>query len=171
MLLSIDPGSSGAAVLRSETGEVAAIVDYEGPESITEAINSGPITRAVIERVWASPVMGVSAAYAFGENYGAWCGAITLKGIPLTRVLPLDDEAKLKTLFAAEGGKIALQILHTGRYGYHPFAVAPSKIKSPISPFAPHELSARGVERHIRHRRRLQPGVRRPASPLLWHRC
>ena len=50
----------------------------------------------------------------------------------------------------AEDGKIALQILHTGRYGYHPFAVAPSKIKSPISPFAPHELSARGVERQIR---------------------
>lgn len=49
----------------------------------------------------------------------------------------------------AEGGKIALQILHTGRYGYHPFAVAPSKIKSPISPFTPHELSARGIERQI----------------------
>jgi len=48
-----------------------------------------------------------------------------------------------------EGGKIALQILHTGRYGYHPFAVAPSRIKSPISPFAPHELSLRGVERQI----------------------
>ncbi|MDR8917319.1 2,4-dienoyl-CoA reductase [Burkholderia multivorans] len=50
----------------------------------------------------------------------------------------------------AEDGKIALQILHTGRYGYHPFAVAPSKIKSPISPFAPRELSARGIERQIR---------------------
>ena len=49
----------------------------------------------------------------------------------------------------AEGGKIALQILHTGRYGYHPFAVAPSRIKSPISPFAPHELSSRGVEKQI----------------------
>lgn len=50
----------------------------------------------------------------------------------------------------AEGGKIALQILHTGRYGYHPFAVAPSRIQSPISPFAPHELSAAGIERQIR---------------------
>jgi len=50
----------------------------------------------------------------------------------------------------AEGGKIALQILHTGRYGYHPFAVAPSRIQSPISPFAPHALSARGIERQIR---------------------
>ncbi|QHP92965.1 NADPH-dependent 2,4-dienoyl-CoA reductase [Burkholderia glumae] len=50
----------------------------------------------------------------------------------------------------AEGGKIALQILHTGRYGYHPLAVAPSRIKSPISPFTPRALSAAGVERQIR---------------------
>jgi len=49
----------------------------------------------------------------------------------------------------AEGGKIALQILHAGRYGYHPLAVAPSSIKSPISPFKPRGLSARGVESQI----------------------
>jgi 2,4-dienoyl-CoA reductase (NADPH2) len=48
------------------------------------------------------------------------------------------------------GGKIALQILHTGRYGYHPLAVAPSRLKSPISPFTPFALTARGVERQIR---------------------
>ncbi len=50
----------------------------------------------------------------------------------------------------AEGGKIPLQILHTGRYGYHPFCVAPSRIQSPISPFTPHELSVAGIERQIR---------------------
>jgi 2,4-dienoyl-CoA reductase (NADPH2) len=50
----------------------------------------------------------------------------------------------------AEGGKIALQILHAGRYGYSPLCVAPSKIQSPISPFTPRGLSARGVERQIR---------------------
>ena len=50
----------------------------------------------------------------------------------------------------AEGGKIALQILHTGRYGYHPLCVAPSRIQSPISPFTPFELSAAGIERQIR---------------------
>ena len=48
------------------------------------------------------------------------------------------------------GGKIAMQILHTGRYAYHPLAVAPTRLKSPISPFKPFELSARGVERQIR---------------------
>ena len=50
----------------------------------------------------------------------------------------------------AEGGKLALQILHAGRYAYHPFAVAPSPIKSPISPFRPRELTSAGVERQIR---------------------
>jgi 2,4-dienoyl-CoA reductase (NADPH2) len=50
----------------------------------------------------------------------------------------------------AEGGKIALQILHAGRYGYSPFSVAPSRLKSPITPFTPRALSASGVERQIR---------------------
>ena len=50
----------------------------------------------------------------------------------------------------AEGGKIALQILHTGRYGYSPLCVAPSRIRSPISPFTPRELSEHGIERQIR---------------------
>ena len=49
-----------------------------------------------------------------------------------------------------EGGKIALQILHAGRYGYSPLSVAPSAIKSPITPFRPRALSASGVERQIR---------------------
>lgn len=48
-----------------------------------------------------------------------------------------------------ENGKIALQILHAGRYSYHPLLVAPSKIKSPITPFSPRALSARGVTRQI----------------------
>ncbi|AND68579.1 2,4-dienoyl-CoA reductase [Dyella thiooxydans] len=49
----------------------------------------------------------------------------------------------------AEGGRICMQILHAGRYGYHPLSVAPSKIQSPITPFTPRALSARGVERTI----------------------
>lgn len=47
-------------------------------------------------------------------------------------------------------GKIVMQILHTGRYGYHPFAVAPSAIKSPISPFRPKALSERGIQKTIK---------------------
>jgi len=50
----------------------------------------------------------------------------------------------------ADGGRICLQILHAGRYGYQPLSVAPSKIKSPITPFTPRALSSGGVERTIR---------------------
>ncbi len=49
------------------------------------------------------------------------------------------------------GGKIALQILHAGRYGYHPFIVAPSGLKSPISPYKPWVMSQRRVKKTIEH--------------------
>ena len=48
------------------------------------------------------------------------------------------------------GAKICLQLLHAGRYGYHPFSVAPSKIKSPITPFKPAAMSARQVRGTIK---------------------
>ncbi|MGH8249999.1 MAG: FAD-dependent oxidoreductase [Steroidobacteraceae bacterium] len=47
------------------------------------------------------------------------------------------------------GGRICMQILHTGRYAYHPLAVAPSRLKAPISSFTPRELSGRGIERQV----------------------
>jgi len=50
----------------------------------------------------------------------------------------------------AEDGKIAMQILHAGRYGYHPLSVAPSRIRSPITPFTPRALSSSGVEKQIK---------------------
>jgi 2,4-dienoyl-CoA reductase (NADPH2) len=50
----------------------------------------------------------------------------------------------------AEEGKIAMQILHAGRYAYHPLSVAPSRIRSPITPFTPRELSTSGVEKQIK---------------------
>ena len=47
------------------------------------------------------------------------------------------------------GAKICLQLLHAGRYAYHPLQVAPSRIKSPINPFTPRALTGFGVERTI----------------------
>lgn len=47
------------------------------------------------------------------------------------------------------GAKICMQLLHAGRYAYHPLSVAPSRLKAPINPFTPRALSARGVERQI----------------------
>ncbi|WP_431949276.1 FAD-dependent oxidoreductase [Nocardia lijiangensis] len=48
-----------------------------------------------------------------------------------------------------EGGKIAIQILHAGRYSYWPASVSASSIKAPINPFRPRALSARGIEQTI----------------------
>jgi len=47
------------------------------------------------------------------------------------------------------GAKICLQLLHAGRYAYHPLSVAPSKLKAPINPFTPRALSPRGIERQV----------------------
>lgn len=47
------------------------------------------------------------------------------------------------------GGKICMQILHAGRYAYHPKQVAPSAIQAPINPFVPHELTDEEIEGQI----------------------
>ncbi len=50
----------------------------------------------------------------------------------------------------AEGGKIALQLLHAGRYAYHPWSVSASRTKAPINPFTARALGERGVRRQVR---------------------
>ena len=62
------------------------------------------------------------------------------------------DAARHRAVTAAvhgEGGRICLQILHTGRYAVHPLAVAPSAIQAPISPVTPREMSAADIERTV----------------------
>ncbi|MFN0032155.1 MAG: FAD-dependent oxidoreductase [Flavobacteriales bacterium] len=48
-------------------------------------------------------------------------------------------------------GKICMQILHAGRYAYHPFSLAPSRIKAPIAPFTPWAMPSFYVEKTIQH--------------------
>jgi 2,4-dienoyl-CoA reductase (NADPH2) len=73
--------------------------------------------------------------------------------IPFGNKLSTKSEAKHHKIVTdavhAEGGKICMQILHTGRYAYHPMAVAPSAIKSPISPFEPWALTKGGIKSTI----------------------
>jgi 2,4-dienoyl-CoA reductase (NADPH2) len=59
------------------------------------------------------------------------------------------DHRKISGPVRAAGGRILLQILHAGRYGYHPAIVAPSPIKSPINRDVPAELSSAGIEETI----------------------
>ncbi|MCZ4498422.1 MAG: 2,4-dienoyl-CoA reductase, partial [Marmoricola sp.] len=49
----------------------------------------------------------------------------------------------------AEGGAIAMQVLHAGRYGYTPFSVSASAKKAPINPFKPSALSTKGVDQTV----------------------
>jgi 2,4-dienoyl-CoA reductase (NADPH2) len=59
------------------------------------------------------------------------------------------NHRKLTRAVHEEGGKILMQILHAGRYGYQPFCVSASGLKSPISPFKPKALSEAGIESTI----------------------
>ncbi len=54
------------------------------------------------------------------------------------------NHARVTEAVHAEGGLIAMQILHAGRYAYSPDCVAPSALKSPISPFPPARWTRRG---------------------------
>ncbi len=71
-------------------------------------------------------------------------------GSSLTSALEVPAHRRLTQAVHREGGRILLQILHAGRYGYHPLAVSASPLKSPISWFTPRELSERGIRKTIR---------------------
>ncbi|WP_318780465.1 oxidoreductase [Brevundimonas pondensis] len=68
-------------------------------------------------------------------------------GAKLTTEEEAEHHRRITDAVHAEGGKIALQILHFGRYAYHPDLVAPSAIQAPITPFAPMPLPARRSSR------------------------
>ncbi len=63
--------------------------------------------------------------------------------------LDIANHRKVTDAVHAAGGKIAMQILHAGRYAFGKGCVAPSAVKSPISPFAPTALDAEGIEKQI----------------------
>ncbi|KQY55058.1 NADPH-dependent 2,4-dienoyl-CoA reductase [Lysobacter sp. Root494] len=91
--------------------------------------------------------VGLMVTGGFSPNIEGW-----LKPFGGTLRWPWDARKHRQVTQAvhAHGSRICLQILHAGRYGYHPLQVAPSKLKAPINPFTPRALSAGGVERQIR---------------------
>ncbi len=101
------------------------------------------------------------AAY-FGERAAGGVGLMVTGGIapnregwvkPFSARLTTNKHAEKHRLITEEvhkhKGKICMQILHTGRYGYHPFIVSPSAIRSPITPFRPREMSSRKIKSTI----------------------
>ena len=91
--------------------------------------------------------VGLIVTGGIAPNTAGWVGPFSSK---LTNKRTADKHKEVTKAVHDNGGKICMQILHTGRYGYHPFAVAPSAKKSPISPFKPWALSKRGIEKTIR---------------------
>ena len=70
-------------------------------------------------------------------------------GARMTTQQEADQHKVVTDAVHAAGGKICMQILHFGRYAYHPELVAPSAIKAPINPFRPHALTTEEVEQTI----------------------
>lgn len=98
----------------------------------------------------------------YAERARGGVGLIVTGGIaPNDRARPMPGGARMTTPEEANkhkvvthavheaGGKICMQILHFGRYAYHPELVAPSAIKAPINPFRPHALTTQEVEQTI----------------------
>lgn len=99
----------------------------------------------------------------FGERAKGGVGLIVTGGIspnrqgwtaPFSARMSTKKHAESHKVITKEvhkhGGKICMQILHSGRYGYHPFTVAPSNIKSPITPFKPFQLTESGINKTIK---------------------
>jgi 2,4-dienoyl-CoA reductase (NADPH2) len=76
-------------------------------------------------------------------------GRLTPLGGKLSARSEVARHQKVTQAVHSEGGLICMQILHAGRYGYHPFTVSASKIRSPIAPFRPRALSTSAVEGQI----------------------
>ena len=90
---------------------------------------------------------GLMVTGGFAPNIAGW-----LKPFASRMSMPWHPRRHRQVTSAvhAHDGKICLQLLHAGRYAYHPLSVSASRLKAPINPFTPRALSARGVERQIR---------------------
>jgi len=92
--------------------------------------------------------VGLIITGGVAPNIAGWVGPFSIK---LTNKRTARKHRLITDEVHKHGGKIAMQILHAGRYGYHPLNVAPSAIKAPIGMFKPFRLSGFGVKRTIRH--------------------
>jgi 2,4-dienoyl-CoA reductase (NADPH2) len=91
--------------------------------------------------------VGLIVTGGISPNIQGWTGPFAAR---MSTKKHAKHHQKITAAVHKEGGKICMQILHAGRYGYHPFSVAPSKIKSPITPFKPFKLTQSGINRTIR---------------------
>jgi 2,4-dienoyl-CoA reductase (NADPH2) len=130
-----------------------------GFTTLRNRVVMGSMHTGMEDRFWNYPKL---AAY-FRERAKGGAGLIITGGISpnrqgwllpfggtLNSVFDLRNHRLLTEAVHAEGGKIALQILHAGRYGYQPFVVSASALKSPISKFKPRALTLAGIAKTVR---------------------
>ncbi|MGH3516328.1 MAG: FAD-dependent oxidoreductase [Haloechinothrix sp.] len=86
--------------------------------------------------------VGLMVTGGFAPN---WTGSFYPLASKLSTKREAGNHRQITEAVHEAGGKIALQLLHAGRYAYHPLSVSASAIKSPITPFRPRALSDRGV--------------------------
>ena len=90
--------------------------------------------------------VGLIVTGGVAPNRAGWVAPFSIRLASRSQVK--DHKIITDTVHAADG-KICMQILHTGRYGYHPLCVAPTSIKAPINRFKPRALSIRGIHSTI----------------------
>ncbi len=90
--------------------------------------------------------VGLIITGGFSPNFR---GRLSPFACQLSNRFQLTKHKRVTNAVHKHDSKICLQLLHAGRYSYHPFSVAPSKIKSPITPFTPSQLSKRGINKTI----------------------
>ncbi len=90
--------------------------------------------------------VGLIVTGGIAPNIQGWTGPFSAR---MSSKKHAKHHQKITKAVHKEGGKICMQILHAGRYGYHPFNVAPSAKKSPITPFTPFKLWESGIKRTI----------------------
>ena len=91
--------------------------------------------------------VGLIVTGGIAPNIQGWTGPFAAR---MSSKKHAKQHQKITNAVHEAGGKICMQILHAGRYGYHPFNVAPSAIKSPITPFKPFKLKKSGIRRTIK---------------------
>jgi 2,4-dienoyl-CoA reductase (NADPH2) len=89
---------------------------------------------------------GLLVSGGIAPNRAGWAKPFAGK---LSSPREVDRHRLVTAAVHAAGGRICMQILHTGRYAYHPFPVAPSAIRAPINKFKPRGLSTDGVREQI----------------------
>ena len=130
-----------------------------GHTELKNRVIMGSMHTGLEDRFWHYPKLaayfaerargGVALSVTGGINPNRHAWFYPLAGT-FNRKLDIRNHRKITDAVHREGGKIALQILHAGRYSYHPFSRSASAIKSPINPFRPKAMSTREVRGTVR---------------------